>query len=340
MGFYIGNTYLKHGLMLAPMAGVTDRTFRKICKEHGAEYTVSEMVSAKALCYEQASKKKNIDSPTAKLAAVFDEDMPLAIQIFGSEPYFMAEAAKMISSGEYKGCLSKTIPSAIDINMGCPVKKITSNGEGSALMKDPILAGKIASEVCKSVNIPVTVKIRAGWDQNSKNAVELAKILEDAGVKAICVHARTREQLYNPGIDIDIIKDVKKSVSIPVIGNGDVFSAKDAQFMIEYTGCDGIMIGRGAMGNPWIFEEITHSLENRDYVAPTVKEKTKLALYQLYRMIEEHGEHVGIAQAKKHVAWYISGMKGCAAARNKIMTASCANDISFILNELLEMQNA
>ena len=190
----IGNVILKRGLMLAPMAGVTDRTFRGICKEFGAEYTVSEMVSAKALCYEQRSKRKEYSSSaTATLAAVFDEDRPMAVQLFGREPEFMAEAAKMIAQSSYSKCIGNAAPDAIDINMGCPVRKITANGEGSALMKDPVHAGKVAEAVVKAVDIPVTVKIRAGWDSSSVNAPEMAKILEAAGVAAICVHARTRE---------------------------------------------------------------------------------------------------------------------------------------------------
>ena len=249
-----------------------------------------------------AKKKITCPSATVSLATVFCEDAPMSVQIFGSEPDFMAEAAKMLEDGSYKGCVSTTTPSAIDINMGCPVRKITANGEGSALMKNPKLAGEIASAVCKSVNIPVTVKIRAGWDKNSINAVEIAKILENSGVSAICVHARTREQLYSPGIDLNVIRDVKNAVKIPVIGNGDVFSAKDAMKMLEYTECDGIMIGRGAMGNPWIFDEIISALEKKDFSFPNNEEKIQLAVMQLKRMIEEHGECVGVAQSKKHIS--------------------------------------
>jgi len=340
MGLKIGNTVLKHGLMLAPMAGVTDRSFRRICMSYGAEYTVSEMVSAKALCYEQKAKKKTLEaSATVELATVFSEDMPIAVQIFGSDPEFMAEAAKMIESGSYKGCVSTSSPAAIDINMGCPVRKITANGEGSALMKDPRLAGRIAEAVCKSVNIPVTVKIRAGWDKDSINAVEVAKILEASGVSAICVHARTREQLYSPGIDSKIIKDVKKAVSIPVVGNGDVVSAANAIEMLNYTECDGIMIGRGSMGNPWIFQEIICALEKYDFLPPSNEQRMQLSMLQLENMIIEHGERVGVAQAKKHVSWYISGMKGSAAARNKVMTASSKDEICRVLEELLIAQN-
>ncbi len=334
MGLKIGNIEFHHGLVLAPMAGVTDRTFRNICKEYGAEYTVSEMVCAKSLCYEQKARKKEF-STTAELATVLSGDGPMAIQIFGSEPSFMAEAASMLAEGAYKNCISTEAPLAIDINMGCPVRKITSNGEGSALMRNPELAGQIVRATVDAVKLPVTVKIRAGWDDGSKNAVELSKILEANGASAICVHARTREQLYRPGIDIDIISRVKKAVSVPVIGNGDIYSASDAINMLNITGCDGIMVGRGAMGNPWIFKEILCALDGREYIAPTQEEKISLALRQLSQMIEAKGERVGIAEGKKHIAWYLSGMNGAASARNRVMSALTFEEIKSILEEML-----
>lgn len=334
MSIKIGNINLKYGLFLAPMAGVTDRIFRNICAQHGAEYTVSEMVCAKSLCYEQKSKKKQI-SATASLASVFQGDAPTAIQIFGSEPSFMAEAAKMLAQGSYKNCISTQTPVAIDINMGCPVRKITSNGEGSALMRNPKLAGEIVLAVARAVNIPVTVKIRAGWDNDSKNAVEFSKVLEANGAAAICVHARTKEQLYRKGIDLDIIRNVKKAVNVPIIGNGDIFSAKDAVEMLNATECDGIMIGRGAMGNPWIFEEILSTIEKKAYTVTADKERIDMALFYLEALIKEKGERIGIAEGKKHVAWYISGMNGAAAARNKIMTATTLDGINNVLNDLL-----
>ena len=334
MGLKIGNIEFHHGLVLAPMAGVTDRTFRNICKEYGAEYTVSEMVCAKSLCYEQKARKKEF-STTAELATILSGDGPMAIQIFGSEPSFMAEAASMLADGAYKNCISTEAPLAIDINMGCPVRKITSNGEGSALMKNPELAGQIVRATVDAVKLPVTVKIRAGWDDDSKNAVELSKILEANGASAICVHARTREQLYRPGIDIDIISRVKKAVSVPVIGNGDIYSASDAINMLNITGCDGIMVGRGAMGNPWIFKEILCALDGRKYIAPTQEEKISLALRQLSQMIEAKGERVGIAEGKKHIAWYLSGMNGAASARNRVMSALTFEEIKSILEEML-----
>ena len=334
MGFKIGNFDFSHGLVLAPMAGVTDRTFRNICKSYGAEYTVSEMVCAKSLCYEQKARKKEF-STTAELATVLSGDGPMAIQIFGSEPSFMAEAAVMLTEGSYKNCISTEKPIAIDINMGCPVRKITSNGEGSALMRNTRLAGEIVRAVSDAVSIPVTVKIRAGWDDNSKNAVELAKILEANGAASICVHARTKEQLYRPGIDMDIITKVKKAVSVPVIGNGDIYNANDAINMFRATECDGIMIGRGAMGNPWIFKEIICALEGKEYIAPTAEEKISLALLQLEQMIKAKGERVGIAEGKKHISWYICGMSGAASARNRVMTASSVDEIKSVLKDLL-----
>ena len=335
MGLKIGNNEFLHGLVLAPMAGVTDRTFRGICKSYGAEYTVSEMVCAKSLCYEQKAKKKEF-SPTVELATVIEGDGPMAIQIFGSEPSFMADAAAMLANGTYKGCKSTEKPIAIDINMGCPVRKITSNGEGSALLQNPALAGEIVRSVVDSVDIPVTVKIRAGWDDSSKNAVELSRVLEANGASAICVHARTKEQLYRPGIDIDIITQVKKAVSIPVIGNGDIYSAADAMNMLKITECDGIMIGRGAMGNPWLFSEIVSALEGKEYVPPTREQRINLALTQLAQMIEAKGERIGIAEGKKHISWYLCGMNGAASARNRVMTASSFEEINAILKEMLK----
>lgn len=333
MGFKIGNAELKYGLMLAPMAGVTDKTFRSICRSFGAEYTVSEMVSAKALCYESRSKKQSA-SVTASLAYVSCDELPFAVQLFGSEPEFMAEAAKMIEELSYKGCRSQCPPTAIDINMGCPMRKITGNGEGSALMRDPALAGKIVEAMVKAISLPVTVKIRAGWDSESINAPEMAKVLEASGASLVCVHARTKEQLYSPGIDLGVIEAVKKVVKIPVVGNGDIYSAADALSMMDKTGCDGVMVGRGAEGNPWIFKEILSAMDGVDYVAPSVSEKIALAKTQLVEMIADKGERVGIAEAKKHIAWYTAGAVGSAKARADIMTASSGAEIEKILDSL------
>lgn len=334
MSVKIGNTEIKNGIFLAPMAGVSDKSFRRLCRRFGAEYTVSEMVSAKALCYEQMSKRASTETPTAQLCEVRAEDGPMAIQLFGSEPEFIAEAARLIESREYKNCISDIAPAAIDINMGCPVRKITSNGEGSALMKDPERAARIVEATVKATSLPVTVKIRSGWDSSSINAPELAKRLEAAGAVAICVHARTKEQLYFPGIDLSVIAAVKRAVSVSVIGNGDIYCAADARKMINETGCDGVMIGRGAEGNPWIFSEIIAELEGREYTPPTLRERFDVAREHLYLMLADKGERVGLAEAKKHMAWYLAGINGAAKARDSIMRASSADEITAIFDAM------
>ena len=329
-----GNIILPHGLALAPLAGVSDRAFRRVCRACGAEFTVSEMVSAKALCYEQRKKDAKTRSVSGQLASVMADELPMAVQIFGSEPDFMAEAARMLEANEYIGCMSEVPPSAIDINMGCPVKKITGNGEGSALLKNPELIGEIVSAVVKAVSLPVTVKIRAGWDAASINAPEVAKIIEASGASMITVHARTREQMYEPGVDRSVIKAVKDAVSIPVLGNGDIYTAADALSMMDETGCDGVMIARGAMGNPWIFSEIRAALEGKEYTPPPASERFEVALAQVQEMIAEKGERVGIAEAKKHLAWYCHGMEGAAAARGRLMQAASYDELAAILREM------
>lgn len=329
-----GNITLPHGLALAPLAGVSDRAFRRVCRACGADFTVSEMVSAKALCYEQRSRKAH--SVSGQLASVMADELPMAVQIFGSEPDFMAEAARMIESNDYIGCISQVPPSAIDINMGCPVRKVTGNGEGSALLKNPKLVGEIVTAVVKAVSIPVTVKIRAGWDSTCINAPEIAKIIENAGASMVCVHARTREQMYEPGVDRSVIAAVKKAVSIPVLGNGDIYTAADALSMMEETECDGVMIARGAMGNPWVFSEICAAMDGRDYTPPPMAEKFEVALAQVREMICEKGERVGVAEAKKHLAWYCHGMEGAAAARGRLMQAASYDELAAILREMGE----
>jgi nifR3 family TIM-barrel protein len=328
----IGKYLLEHGLFLAPLAGVSDRAFREVCRMHGAEYTVSEMVSAKALCYEQKSKKT---FRTAPLSSVLKREMPMAVQLFGSEPDFMAEAARMIEQMSYGGCESDTAPAAIDINMGCPVHKVVSNGEGSALTKDPARAAAIVKAVAKAVSLPVTVKIRTGWDKTCKNAVEMAKYLEDAGAALIAVHGRTREDMYAPGVDYESIALVKQNVSIPVVGNGDIYCAGDALGMLEQTGCDGIMVARGALGNPFIFDEIRAALEHRPYQAPAKKERFETAIFQIEKMIEQKGERIAIAEARKHLSWYIKGVDGAASARVEINRAETLEQMTQILNRLL-----
>ena len=334
----IGNAELKHGIMLAPMAGATDYAFRKVCRNFGAEYLVSEMVCAKALCYEQKIKKSLTASPskTAPLAAILDGELPMAIQIFGSEPEFMAEAARMIAKNNYRGTTSKFTPTAIDINMGCPVNKVVSNGEGSALLKNPELAGKIVEAVVKAVDIPVTVKIRTGWDSNSINCVEMAKRLEASGASVICVHGRTREQQYAPYADWTQIARVKEAVNVPVVGNGDIFSPNDALKMINETGCDGVMIGRGALGNPWIFENIINLFEGRTEREISVNEVVDTALWHLELMIESKGERAGIAESRKHLGWYMKGIRGAAELRNRINSAESLDELTSILQILKE----
>lgn len=334
----IGNIELKHGIMLAPMAGATDYAFRKVCREFGAEYLVSEMVCAKALCYEQKIKKSLAASPskTAPLAAISEGELPMAIQIFGSEPEYMAEAARMIAQNNYRGTTSKHTPSAIDINMGCPVPKIVSNGEGSALLKNPELAGRIVEAVVKAVDIPVTVKIRAGWDSNSINCVEMAKRLEASGASLICVHARTREQQYAPYADWTHIARVKEAVNIPVIGNGDIFEPIDAVKILQETACDGIMIGRGALGNPWIFENVINLFEGREAREISVNEVVDTAIWHLGMMIENKGERAGIAESRKHLGWYMKGVRGAAELRNRINCAQSLDELIDILYTLKE----
>ena len=334
----IGKIELKHGIMLAPMAGATDHAFRTVCKEFGAEYLVSEMVCAKALCYEQKIKKSLSASPskTAPLAAIRGGELPMAIQIFGSDPEYMAEAARMIAENSYRGCTSECTPSAIDINMGCPVQKVVSNGEGSALLKNPKLAGEIVEAVVGAVSLPVTVKIRTGWDHNSINAVEMAKRLEASGASLICVHGRTREQQYAPSADWSQIAKVKEAISIPVIGNGDIFEPRDALRMLEETGCDGIMVGRGALGNPWIFENIVARLEGKEERVISTNEIVDTALDHLERMIRTKGEIAGMAESRKHLGWYMKGIRGAAELRNQI---NCAQDIDTVRKILLSLKN-
>lgn len=334
----IGNIELKHGIMLAPMAGATDHAFRTVCKSFGAEYLVSEMVCAKALCYEQKIKKSITASPskTAPLAAIREGELPMAVQIFGSEPSFMAEAARMIAENSYRGTTSLFTPTAIDINMGCPVPKVVSNGEGSALLKNPDLASEIVEAVVKAVDIPVTVKIRIGWDKNSINAVEMAKRLEAAGAALVCVHGRTREQQYAPYADWTQIAAVKKAVNIPVIGNGDIFTPDDALKMINETECDGIMIGRGALGNPWIFENTVGLFEGRPIREISQNEVIDVALSHLGLMIEDKGERAGVAESRKHLGWYMKGLRGAAELRNRINTAATLEELTELLLTLKE----
>lgn len=321
----------KQNIILAPMAGVTDYAFRKVARKYGASYCVSEMVSSKAIHFK--------DRKTADLAEIRDDDRPLGIQIFGSDPKIMAESAYLLSTATYEHRKNDNTPNVIDINMGCPVRKIVSAGDGSALLRNPQLVGEIIKETVKASQVPVTVKIRAGWDKDTVNCVEIAKIAEANGASAICVHGRTREQMYEPYANWSYIKAVKDAVSIPVIGNGDIFSAADAVRMIEETGVDSLMIGRGAMGNPFIFDEINHYFEKKPYTPPTIFEKINVAMEQLSYMIEEKGERTAICEARKHFAWYLKGERGSAAARGELNRASTLEELNDIINNYINSLN-
>ena len=319
----IGNTEYKHGLFLAPMAGVTDASFRALCRKRGAQGLTSEMVSAKALIFK--------DKKTHMLCKISEEEKPCAIQLFGHESEEIAQAAILIM---------KYSPCAVDINMGCPAPKIVKCGDGSALMKNPALCGEIVKVVRGRLDsegysdIPVTVKIRKGFDEGSINAVEVAKYCEQAGVSAICVHGRSREQMYAPPCDLDIIRKVKQSVSVPVIANGDITDEESAQEMINYTGCDGIMIGRGALGNPYIFQRIAYYFENGCKMAP-VSDSTKVAdiTEHMKSLIKDKGEYTGVREARKHIAWYIKGKQGSAFLRDKVNRAQTQDEILEIVRE-------
>jgi len=316
----IGNIEIKYGVMLAPMAGVTDYAFRSLCKKCGAEYMVSEMISAKGMHYN--------DNKTKILAKITDFERPMGLQIFGSEPDILAEAALKLQDSEFR-------PEVIDINMGCPMKKIAGNGEGSALMTTPKLAGECIRAVVNAVHIPVTVKIRSGWNADSINAVEIARIAEAEGASAICVHGRTRAQMYMPPVDLNIIRQVKQSVSIPVIGNGGIDTAADAVKMFEVTGCDGIMIARGAMGNPWIFAEIIARLEGVVYTPPDINERLATAMEHVELLAYDKGDYIGVHEARKHLSWYIKGVPGASHARQRINTAVTVDDMRQIINDLV-----
>ena len=295
----IGNIEIENCLALGPMAGVTDLPFRLLCKEMGCNMLYTEMVSAKAILY----KNKN----TKELLNIDKNEHPVGVQLFGSDPDIMAQIAAQVEEGECD---------FIDINMGCPVPKIVNNGEGSALLKQPKLVEEILTKMVKAVNKPVTVKIRKGFENGTVYAVEIAKIAESCGVSAIAVHGRTREQYYSGKADWDGIKDVKKAVKIPVIGNGDIFSAEDAKAMKEYTGCDGLMVARGARGNPWIFREIKEYLENGNVIdKPKINDIREMIIRHAKMLVDYKGEYTGIREMRKHIAWYTAGLPHSAELR-------------------------
>lgn len=314
----IGGVVLDSPVILAPMAGVTDLPFRLLCRRKGAGLLCMEMVSAKAIYY----NNKN----TEALLEIHPAEMPVSLQLFGSDPQLMGEMAKKIEDRPF---------SILDINMGCPVPKVVNNGEGSALMKNPKLAGEIMASVVKAIDKPVTVKIRKGFNDENINAVEMAKIAEDAGVAAVAVHGRTREQYYSGQADWDIIRQVKEAVSIPVIGNGDVTDCISAKKLMEETGCDGIMIGRASRGNPWIFEQIQSYLSTGVLPEAVSKEEMRQTILEHAKlMVQYKGEYMAIREMRKHVSWYTAGMKNSAVFRGKINTMETMEELTDSVNKL------
>lgn len=325
--FKIGNIELENNVVLAPMAGVCNSAFRKIIKEMGCSLVYAEMVSDKGLIY---------DSKKTKEMLYFEEcERPIAQQIFGSDKDTFVEAAKMVYD------IMK--PDIIDINMGCPVPKVAIKSQaGAALLKSPQKIREIVSEVVKAVPVPVTVKIRSGWDSNSINAVEVAKICEEAGASAITVHGRTRSQGYSGKVDLDIIKQVKENISIPVIGNGDITSVESAKEMLHFTGCDAIMLGRGVLGNPWLIKEIITYLDTEEVTnKPTYEEKIAMCFHHLDYLMKIKCEKVAVLEMRSHIAWYIKGMPNAQFVKNQIFKAQTFNELKKILNNYLkEVKNS
>lgn len=315
----IGNTVLKNNVILAPMAGVSDLPFRLLCSRQGAGMVCTEMISAKAILY----GNKN----TEELLQIHSEESPVSLQLFGSDPDIVSEMAKRIEERPF---------SVLDINMGCPVPKVVNNGEGSALMKNPVLVGKIIEKTAGAVKKPVTVKIRKGFDENHINAVEIARIAQESGAAAVAVHGRTREQYYSGTADWDIIAAIKQAVRIPVIGNGDVTDGESAQKMLAKTGCDGVMIGRGAQGNPWIFREVTAALAGEEIPPRPGRE-------ELYEMILEHarlscaykGEYITVREMRKHIAWYTAGLPHSSRLRRQINSMESMEELTEGMKKLL-----
>ncbi len=312
----IGNVNIDGYVALAPMAGVADKAFRELCMEFGACYCVSEMVSAKGISYH--SEK------SAQLMELSEKEHPCAVQIFGNEPETLAEAARFAL---------RYNPEIIDINMGCPAPKISGNGAGAALMKDPTLCGEIVKEVVNAVDIPVTVKIRKGFDDDNINAVKVATICEENGAKAVTVHGRTKAQYYSGKVDLDIIKEVKNALTIPVIGNGDITSPDDAKRMFEYTKCDLVMVGRGALGNPWVFNNINAYFRGDKLHTPTFEEKMQVMKKHIEKLAENKGEYVGMKEARAHIPHYFKGFSGAAKLRNDACRVSTLNDLYSLIEK-------
>ena len=313
----IGNVNIEGYAALAPMAGVADKAFRELCMDFGACYCVSEMVSSKGISYN--SEK------SAQLMELSEKEHPCAVQIFGNEPETMAQAA--VFAKRYK-------PEILDINMGCPAPKISGNGAGAALMKDPKLCGEIVKAVVNAVDIPVTVKIRKGFDDENINAVEVASICEENGAYAVTIHGRTRAQYYSGKVDLDIIKDVKSALSIPVIGNGDIVCADDAKRMYDYTKCDLVMVGRGALGNPFLFTEINAYFKGENYSKPDFEEKMKAMKRHIEALVKNKDEYVGMHQARAHIPHYLKGFKGASKLRNEACRVSTLSDMYALIDKV------
>lgn len=315
----IGNVEIKGYAGLAPMAGVADRAMREICREYGAAFTVGELTSSRGVTLG--------DKKSAELLSCSGAERPFASQLFGSDPQIMAQAAK-------KALLFS--PDFIDINMGCPAPKVAGNGGGSALMREPELAAQIVRAVLKAVDVPVTVKMRTGYDNENINAPELAKMCEDAGAAAITVHGRTRPQMYAPGVDYKTIERVRRSVSVPVIGNGDVTDGKSAKYMYEATGCDFVSVGRAAEGNPFVFTEINAFLSGRSYTPPTLDKRFSVMMRQIGLMMKYKDPHIALLESRKHTAWYMRGLEGAAALRRMCGEIKSIADIEAICEKALE----
>ncbi len=319
MTLKIGNIEFKNNVVLAPMAGITDLPYRLICKEFGVGYTYTELVSAKGIIYNSEN--------TLKLCQIDPNERPTALQLFGGDKNVLGSVAKIMDNDTYD---------ILDINMGCPAPKVTRNAEGSALMKDPMLIGEIVKSVVSNTSKPVTVKIRRGFDENNVNAVEIAKIVEDNGASAIAVHGRTRSQFYSGKSDIEIIKKVVNAVSIPVIGNGDITTPQEAKYMLDYTGCDFIMIGRGVRGNPWLIDEIlTYLKDGTIKQRPSTNDVVNLAIRHLEMLMTYKGDYKGIREMRKHIGWYTKGLYGSSELRTLINKATTFDEITTLLKSLI-----